>query len=281
MADYGPVKIRTGNINELIKIYQDSYSNLIESIGDATDAGKIHKAQLLARINRELESLGVDMDDWVKKNMPQYYLDGANAALQDLRKLGIDVTKVSAVINAEAIAYFTDEVSLAFSEGIRGLARNARRFIDDALKQQLNFIIADGQLTGAARQTVAAAVRQRLQVEGIASLVDKSGRKWKLGNYSDMLVRTKAVESRNYGLTNVMLNNGYDLVQVSDHGSDHLACRNWEGKILSLTGRTPGYPTVAEATNAGLFHPRCEHAINVINRTLALKTEAYSNPFGK
>src|SRR5690606_18083284 len=32
-------------------------------------------------------------------------------------------------------------------------------------------------------------------------------------------------------------------------------CRPWEGKVLSLTGRTPGYSTVAEARAAGLFHP--------------------------
>ena len=34
----------------------------------------------------------------------------------------------------------------------------------------------------------------------------------------------------------------------------------WEGKILSLTGKTPNFPTLEEARAAGLFHPNCRHA---------------------
>ncbi len=30
-----------------------------------------------------------------------------------------------------------------------------------------------------------------------------------------------------------------------------------KGEILSLTGKTPGYPTLEEAKTAGLFHPNC------------------------
>lgn len=32
-----------------------------------------------------------------------------------------------------------------------------------------------------------------------------------------------------------------------------------DGKVLSLTGETPGYPTMDEAKAAGLFHPNCRH----------------------
>jgi len=31
--------------------------------------------------------------------------------------------------------------------------------------------------------------------------------------------------------------------------------------VLSLTGRTPGYPTVDQARAAGLFHPNCRHSL--------------------
>lgn len=37
-------------------------------------------------------------------------------------------------------------------------------------------------------------------------------------------------------------------------------CAPWNGKVLSLTGQTPGYPTLEEAEGAGLFHPNCRHA---------------------
>lgn len=275
------IKIREGKIQDLISIYKDTYKKLVSTIVDSTDAGKIQKARVMIRINRDLAQLGVDVDKWVKSEIPQYYLDGANVAIQDLQKLGVDLTKTSglAPINREAIKALTDEVSLAFAEGIKGIGRNVARVLSDAQKQQINQILAQGKLTGDSRQMIAAAVEKRLRDEGLSVLVDTGGRRWEFDTYADMLVRTKAVEARNQGLTNRMLQNGYDLVQVSDHNSDHPACADWEGEILSLTGETPGYDTVSDAEASGLFHPNCEHAINVIVPSLAEQTQAYDNPY--
>jgi hypothetical protein len=277
------IKIRQGQIDALINLYQETYKKIIQEILTATDAGKISKARVMARINLELEALGRDMDAWAKREIPQYYLDGANVAVQDLRALGVDITKGKnfAVINKEAIVALTDDVALAFGQSMTAISRNARSVLSDALKQQLNFTIAQGKLEGDARKTISDAVKQRLSENGLSALTDARGRAWSFEDYARMLVRTKAVEARNQGLTNRMLTSGYDLVQVTDHSSDHQACADWEGEILSLTGQTPGYDTVDDATAAGLFHPNCEHAINVIVPELANKTEAYDNPFNK
>jgi hypothetical protein len=72
-----------------------------------------------------------------------------------------------------------------------------------------------------------------------------------------------------------MAENDYDLVQVSAHGATDV-CGAWEGKILSATGATPGYDTVADAEADGLFHPNCRHAINVLIPSLARQTQAYN-----
>lgn len=276
-----PVKIREGSIDELIGIYQRTYVRIAKEILDASDAGKIQRARVMARINHDLEQLGVDMNEWVKKEIPQYYLDGVNVAQQDLRAMGVDISKSSqfAVVNKEAIKALTDEVALNFANAITGISRNANIIIGDTLKQQLNYIMAEGKLTGDTRKAISAALKDRLEAEGIASLTDRAGKKWTLDNYTRMLARTKAVEARNQGLTNRMLASGYDLVQVTDHGSSHAACAAWEGEVLSLTGQTPGYPTLDEAEGAGLFHPNCEHAINVLIPDLAEKTTAYDNPY--
>lgn len=278
-----PVKIREGSIDGLIRIYQNAYVRIIQEIVTATEAGRIRRARVLARINNDLEELGVDVYEWVKKEIPQYYLDGANVAQQDLRALGVDVSKSSqfAVVNQEAIKALTDETALQFAEGIRGMSRSANRILSDTLKQQLNYIIAEGRLTGETRKTISAALRVRLEQDGITALTDRAGRNWTFDNYTRMLARTKAVEARNQGLTNRMLASGYDLVQVTNHGSKHRACARWEGEVLSLTGNTPGYPTVDDARSAGLFHPNCEHAINVLVPDLAEKTVAYDNPYNR
>ena len=280
MADRGPVKIREGRIDLLLNLYKKSYENLTREIITASEAGKIQRAKVLVRLKVELEDLGVDVDKWVRDEIPKYYNDGANVALNDLRRLGVDLSQSSgAAFNREAIKALTDETALAFADGIRGVSRSAIRFVDDVLKMQLNMIIAEGKLTGETRKMISSTVKQRLQDSGLPAIRDRAGKRWSLDNYSEMLVRTKAVEARNQGLANKMLQYGYDLVQISNHGTDHKECARWEGKILSVTGQTPGYPTLAEAQAAGLFHPRCEHAMNVINLDLAKKTEAYDNPY--
>lgn len=277
MADHGAVKIRQGNIDDLIKLYKETYKKITEEIVGATTAGKIQKARVLARINSELRGLGVDVDKFVQSEIPQYYLDGANQASQDLKKLGVAVTK--APVNREAIAALTDEVSLAFAQSMTTLQRGATKIVTDAQKQQINMTIAQGKLTGETRKMISAAVADDLKNDGIGALIDKAGREWSFEAYTEMLVRTKAVEARNQGLANKMLESGYDLVQVTDHGSTHPACAEWEGQILSISGQTEGYPTLQEATDAGLFHPNCEHAINAINQSIAALTEPYDNPY--
>lgn len=280
MADRGPVKVLEPRIQALLDLYQGTYKKITKEMITATEAGRISRARLMVRINHELSTYGIDADKWVRAELPRYYNDGAAIALQDLRKMGLDLsTANSAPINAAAISALTDETSSAVFEAITGVSRNVSNIISEAQRRQLTLTLAEGKLTAETRKMITAQMVQRLQESGIGAIKDKLGREWTFERYSSMLVRTQAVEARNSGLANKMVQYGYDLVQVSNHGTKHAACRKWEGKILSITGKTPGYPTLATAKSEGLFHPNCKHAINVINEALAKKTKAYDNPY--
>lgn len=90
---------------------------------------------------------------------------------------------------------------------------------------------------------------------------DKSGKNWKTETYLNMLTRTAMHNTSRESNINVLTNEGHDLVKVIINGAKD-DCRNWEGRILSLTGATKGYPTVAEAKGSGeIFHPRCRHRV--------------------
>ncbi len=47
---------------------------------------------------------------------------------------------------------------------------------------------------------------------------------------------------------------------VSVSGDSCPACAEWENRLLSISGNTPGLPTVADAQEAGLLHPNCTHS---------------------
>jgi hypothetical protein len=72
-----------------------------------------------------------------------------------------------------------------------------------------------------------------------------------------MVARTTTMEAHLQGTANRLVEQGHDLVKVSTHRGACELCQPWQGKILSITGKTEGYPTLEEAKAAGLFHPNC------------------------
>lgn len=98
---------------------------------------------------------------------------------------------------------------------------------------------------------------------GITGFVDKSGRRWSLSSYADMATRAVSREVKIEGHKNRLLENGYDVVEITGGVSKVTcqACKNWVGRRISLTGKTEGLPTLADARASGVFHPRCTHSI--------------------
>lgn len=91
-------------------------------------------------------------------------------------------------------------------------------------------------------------------------------------SWSETMARTRSRGLQEEGLHNEMKSVGFDLVIVSRGGSGD-ECRFWEGKILSISGTTPGYQTTREAQSIHLFHPRCVHSTSPIIATQDEETE--------
>lgn len=165
------------------------------------------------------------------------------------------------------------EASMAGQAGIKALVRESALRIESANLQILRSSLdvyrravsaaAPQVLTGTqtARQAAQAAVNNWAS-KGITGFVDKAGRRWEISSYAEMSVRTSVIRSQVQGHLDKLSANDVDLVYVSNHPEECPLCRPWEGKVLSISGRSAGYPTVAQATHAGLFHANCTHAVN-------------------
>lgn len=134
-------------------------------------------------------------------------------------------------------------------------------------------------------QAVAESTRQ-LANRGIGGFVDKAGRLWQPETYTDMALRTAYTSSANVARLERYKDRGKNLVIVSDNPRECPLCRRWEGKILKIDGTLPTEDgvetagTVADATAAGLFHPRCRHATNLYTPGLTQATPATADPEG-
>ena len=98
--------------------------------------------------------------------------------------------------------------------------------------------------------------------------VDRSGRAWETGRYIQMNVRANSMQVYNHQLMDGFARaTGSDLVRVSRDGRTEESCgicRKWAGRILSITGKTRGFPTVEHAEDDGLFHPNCIHTLETV-----------------
>jgi len=105
--------------------------------------------------------------------------------------------------------------------------------------------------------------REALAENGITGFKDSGGREWNMKSYTEMVARTTTRECKINGTANRLLEHGQDLAEITGGTAKNTCdiCRAWVGRIVSLTGKTPGYPTLDEARAAGLFHPRCTHNI--------------------
>lgn len=271
------VAVNEAKIQRVIATYKKTYSKVLKEITTATDFGVANRKAILSQIKKELEKLGVDVQGFIEKEIPKAYKEGAEQAVQQLKnaKAPIEVATGFNKIHGAAVEALVDDTAKAFGETMSGVYRQSSRLLGKATKQIITQRIAEGTITGANLRRVKNEIKGELETKGLSALIDKSGREWSLDRYSEMLFRTKTVEARNRGLINRMAENGYDLVQVSNHNSSHRECAVWEGKVLSATGATAGYPTIADAENAGLFHPNCQHAINALIPSIARQTNAY------
>ena len=270
-------------IAKLTKTFEDAYKSIYNEIATATDFGVANRKAILAQIHAQLVNLGVDVQKFIAEEIPAMYKSGADDAVKQLQNIGADVNVATGYnrVHMEAIKMLVDDTSKAFAESMTGVDRSANLLLGKISRQTITQKLAEGIIGGKARAEINKIIKGTLQEQGLSALVDKGGHTWTLDRYADMLFRTKAVEARNRGLINRMVENDYDLVQVSNHNTSHEACAVWEGEILSATGATPGYPTVADAEAAGLFHPNCKHAINALIPSLASRTSAYNPDTGE
>ena len=72
---------------------------------------------------------------------------------------------------------------------------------------------------------------------------------------------------------------GHDIVTIPPSGDPCPACAKLEGRLYSITGKTPGLMTVQEAIDAGMMHPNCTHRFVAVPPEIAgAKYEADGTP---
>ena len=183
---------------------------------------------------------------FVSLELPSQYVSSAQAAQGTLTALGATLQPSFTGLDRRAVRLLQQRVASSLG-GVRGA---------------LSTGLAIGDVRGAAVAIEAALVGDSALVRvagNSVKVLTPSGRFWDPTAYSRMLGRTAIADTRRVSFRQRYLQNGVDAVKIVGNGTNHATCAVWEGVTVSLTGATPGIPTIAEARSAGLFHPNCRH----------------------
>ena len=102
------------------------------------------------------------------------------------------------------------------------------------------------------------------ELQSLTAFVDKAGRHWTPEGYISTVIRSNSARAVNELQFQVADELGTDLVEVSEHAGARPKCFPYQGEILSLHGRTPGYKTLAETSYGepdGLLGINCGHRL--------------------
>lgn len=266
------------DIEKLEKHYSSALKNLTKLLKDL-DPKDTLRIELYNSLIRQVGFIMTELNnysqEWIEGTLTEVY---EQSVASSLVTMGIAKDIVEAKGSQQFSLISRGRVDAIIADTFEEVLK-ATSFMEESLKQTIRDIQAEVLRENVALQrgtvTNASALKKRMAEEGFSKtlaeeswkgIIDASGKRWDLTTYTKMLARTKLQQTQIEGVKASMADNefGHDLAVISSHGAKD-ACKNFEGLIVSLEGRTRGYRTLSEVRNSGLiFHPNCKHSVHAI-----------------
>ncbi len=258
------VRFSDAEVERLTKFYAEAEREILDRLNRALLRG--NKTEYLAQMKKNVEAILADLRTgsrtWTEEAIPRVYVKGATTADMMIKARGAQGQSVIGgfgAIHQQAAQVLAENTYQSFNNIAERIGRRTQDIYRTLALENIR-----GSVIGYDTwQQTARNFRENLAKKGVTGFQDAKGRNWNMRTYAEMVARTSTMEAHLQGTANRLLEYGQDLVRVSKHRGACELCKPWEGKILSLTGKTPGYPTLQEAKEAGLFHPNCRHAYSL------------------
>lgn len=240
----------------LAGIYETSKRKIVAELLSFETFTNIEKRRIIKEVDELLKELTLKSDAWYKSNLRTAYKEGSSDVVGYLKRLGVKNMTYTAY-DWETISMMVDRSQKFTYEAISGVKRSTSRVLDDLTIKRAQAIIAEGSADQKTLRELKGDLLDFMQKKGV-KIKDSAGRNWELDKYAEMLARTDMMNSYNQGVANQILHKGGDLAKITSYPTCKCdVCLAWEGKIVSITGRTPGYPSLDSAYEDGVFHPNC------------------------
>ena len=248
-------------INRLVKFYEQAEREILDRLNRALLRG--NKTEYLEQMKKNIEAILQQLREgnrtWCSEAIPRVYSQGLHAADAMLKDAGISTSAAFGAIHQQAAQVLAENAFQRFEDVVQVIGRQVNDIYRElALENVRGTVVGYDTWKQTARR-----FREQLAERGVTGFKDRSGRMWNMRTYTEMVARTTTMQAHLEGTANRLVEQGHDLIKVSTHRGACQLCEPWQGKILSITGKTKGYPTLEEAKAAKLFHPNCRHAYSL------------------
>ncbi len=244
-------------VTEVLELYQKAYNHIFRVLNRASRTSGIvtftGQKAVLKEVGETLSRFALLAGGSLERALVIVAREAAAKAASDLKMGGKrieDDRSLALETHGEAYGYIVGQTG-------RMLAS-----VRQMLRQNAVEVFRRARTSGITRKSAFAKLReQMLSKDPTFHFVDRAGRRWDSKVYFETLVRSVMASTFREAYAESLVSSGHDLAQITLVGSKD-ACRGWEGKVVSLTGATPGYPTLSRAVASGeVFHPRCRHRL--------------------
>jgi hypothetical protein len=240
---------------ELSNIFLKCERDIIRYILSGERYTLAEQEAIMARIIYRVDKSQTQADAWAERTTKDVYIQGAKIIAGLLAVKWIYSTQ-----DQQAIQALTTSTQTSLHEVFSGFVRSSSNMLSGATQQRIQTLIAEGRLNQQHITDITKTLANDLR-KGAIVLRDKAGRNWTAKNYSDMYARTDIMKGYNQGAINQMLEHDEDLMRITRSSEPCEFCIPWENKIVSISGRSRKYPSIQDAENEGVWHPRCQHRL--------------------
>lgn len=261
--------------SRVVEAYRDAELYLLRLIAEAVEGSGTQRPyrnqqaelnRLLKLAQARLDQLTGHLDQAVLEEMEAEY---AAAVREAIAQTPTPVPSLVPTAAVEATALDTATI-------IASQHHTILRTVHDRYRHAAQTAITRALVSGESNTQTVQTMLNRMADTGITGFVDRAGRRWDMGTYADMAVRTGRMRALNQGHMDGWREAGVELVRVSQHPASHPWCYPFQGKLLAIrggagphtltdrvTGETVTVTAVAtfdEAVARGYHHVNCRHS---------------------